>query len=256
MPRIHHAIAIALIAVVALSGCDRPAEQQADDSVADEPVADDESADDTTDDQAAPLELDAELREAALTDPDEVTDQAPDEYRVEFQTTAGTIVIDIHRQWAPRGADRLFNLVRIGFFEDVAFFRVVDDFMAQFGLHGDPEVNQAWLRATIADDDVTRSNERGKLTFATSGPDSRSTQLFINLNDNSRLDSMGFSPVGEVVEGMDVAEALYSGYGESAPEGQGPMQDRLRQEGNDYLRDEFEDLDYITNATVIDSSHH
>ena len=255
MPRFPHAIAIALIAVVALAGCDSPAEEQADESLSDEPVADDQPEDDAHD-RAAPLELDDELRESALTDPGEVTDRAPDEYRVEFQTTAGTIVIDIHRDWSPHGADRLFNLVRIGFFEDVAFFRVIDDFMAQFGLHGDPDVNQAWLQATIPDDDVTRSNERGKLTFATSGPDSRSTQLFINLNDNSRLDQMGFSPVGEVVEGMEVAEALYSGYGESAPQGQGPMQDRLRREGNAYLRDEFEDLDYITEAAVVDSSEH
>lgn len=175
---------------------------------------------------------------------------APDTFRVTFQTTAGDFVVEARRHWAPRGVDRFYNLVREGFFQDVRFFRVIEGFMAQFGIAGDPQVSTAWREARIPDDPVEASNTRGRVSFATSGPGSRTTQLFINYGDNSRLDDMGFSPIGEVVEGMDVVDSLHSGYGEGAPRGRGPDQGRIQREGNAYLESEFPDLDWIRSAVI------
>ncbi len=237
----------ATLLLVFAPGCDSTPETQADDEPTEQTVQQDDEA-------AAPAEideLDEETRQAALTDPDKVTDRAPDEYQVRFETTQGEFTVAVNRQWAPNGADRFFNLVRIGYYDDIAFFRVIDGFMAQFGIHGDPEVNEVWRTAEIEDDQVNRSNERGKVTFATRGPNTRTTQLFINLTDNPDLDAMGFSPIGEVVDGMDVVERLYSGYGEGAPEGDGPDQQRAQQEGNDYLKAEFESLDWTTDVSIV-----
>jgi peptidyl-prolyl cis-trans isomerase A (cyclophilin A) len=164
---------------------------------------------------------------------------------VRFDTTKGSFVVEVHRAWAPRGADRFYNLVRLGYFDDATFFRVVDDFMVQFGIHGDPEVSSAWRGAEIPDDQVKQSNTRGMVTFATRGPDTRTTQLFINYKDNSFLDRQGFAPFGRVVEGMSVVDQIYSGYGES------PDQGRAQSEGNRYFRGEFPKLDYIESARVI-----
>lgn len=186
-----------------------------------------------------------------LRDPSQAQGPAPDKFKVEFDTTAGTFVVEVTRAWSPNGADRLFNLVRVGYFRDIAFFRVVSGFMAQFGVHGDPSVSRKWQSATIKDDEVVESNHRGYLTFAKTGrPHSRSTQFFINLVDNKRLDRMGFSPVGKVVQGMDAVDKLYSGYGEGAPRGSGPDQQRIQREGNAYLRAQFPELDYIRSAIV------
>src|SRR5213596_1497254 len=143
--------------------------------------------------------------------------QAPDSFRVRISTTKGDFVIAVHRAWAPRGADRFYNLVRSGFYDGVRFFRVIPGFMAQFGIHGDTAVTAAWRPRVIQDDPVRRTNGRGMVSFATAGPGTRTTQLFINYSDNSRLDGMGFSPFGRVVEGMDVVDRLYGGYGEGAP---------------------------------------
>jgi peptidyl-prolyl cis-trans isomerase A (cyclophilin A) len=184
--------------------------------------------------------------------PSQATATAPERFRVRFETTEGPFVIEVRREWAPSGADRFYNLVKLGYYDGVTFFRVIDDFMAQFGIHGDPEVSAAWRYAAIPDDPVTQSNKRGMVTFATSGPDTRTTQLFINYKDNSNLDPMGFAPFGRVVEGMDAVDRLYSGYGEGAPRGSGPDQGRAHNEGNEYLRRDFPQLDHIKTARIVE----
>lgn len=176
--------------------------------------------------------------------------QAPDSFRARFGTTKGDFVIMVHRAWAPRGADRFYNLVRAGFYDGVRFFRVIPGFMAQFGLHGDPAVTAAWQPRVFPDDPVRRTNGRGMVTFATAGAGTRTTQVFINYRDNSPLDAGGFAPFGQVVEGMDVVDKLFGGYGEGAPGGRGPDQYRLNMEGETYLARQFPNLDKINKATV------
>jgi peptidyl-prolyl cis-trans isomerase A (cyclophilin A) len=176
--------------------------------------------------------------------------QAPDSFRARFSTTKGDFVIAVHRAWAPRGADRFYNLVRSGYYDGVRFFRVIPGFMAQFGIHGDTAVTAAWRERRIPDDPMRRSNQRGMVTFATAGPGTRTTQVFINYRDNSRLDGMGFAPFGEVVEGMAVVDSLYGGYGEGAPNGRGPDQMRMHIEGEKYLARQFPRLDKIKRARV------
>ena len=176
--------------------------------------------------------------------------QAPDSFRARFATTKGDFVIAVHRAWAPLGADRFYNLVRSGFYDGVRFFRVMPGFMAQFGIHGDTAVTAAWRERRIQDDPVRRTNLRGMVTFATAGPGTRTTQVFINYGSNDRLDAMGFAPFGQVVEGMDVVDKLYGEYGEGAPRGRGPDQFRLNVEGEKYLARQFPRLDKITKATV------
>lgn len=178
---------------------------------------------------------------------------APDSFRVRFETTAGDFTVQVMRDWSPHGADRFYNLVRNGYYDNVYFFRVVDGFMAQFGIHGDPRVNAAWNPQRIQDDPVVGSNRRGTVTFAMSSqPNSRTTQLFINFADNARLDDAGFAPIGDVVSGMETVDALYSGYGEGAPQGSGPRQDRIQAEGNAYLERDFPNLDHVRRATIED----
>lgn len=193
----------------------------------------------------------AEGANKALLDPSLANAQAPGTYKVEFETTKGKFVVEVHRDWAPMGADRFYNLVQIGFFEDIAYFRAIEDFMVQFGISGYPDVATAWRGAQIDDDPVTQSNKRGRLTFATAGKNTRTTQLFINYKDNGNLDAMGFSPIGEVVSGMEVVDSLYKGYGEGAPRGRGPNQGLVQAKGNAYLKAEFPELDYILKATVV-----
>jgi cyclophilin family peptidyl-prolyl cis-trans isomerase len=176
--------------------------------------------------------------------------QAPDSFRARFATTKGDFVIAVHRAWAPLGADRFYNLVRSGFYDGVRFFRVMPGFMAQFGIHGDTAVTTAWRERRIPDDPVRRTNVRGMVTFATGGPGTRTTQIFINYGNNDRLDGMGFAPFGQVVEGMDVVDKLFGEYGEGAPRGRGPDQFRLNVEGEKYLARQFPKLDKITKATV------
>lgn len=186
-----------------------------------------------------------------LLEPDKATETAPESFKVKFETTQGDVVIDVTRAWAPIGADRFYNLVKLGYFTDIAFFRVVDGFMAQFGIHGNPKVNTAWRSAHIQDDPVKESNKRGYITFATSGPNSRTVQMFINFGDNSRLDSQGFSPFGKVSSGMEAVDKLYKGYGEGQPMGRGPAQARVQMQGNDYLKSDFPKLDYIKSASIL-----
>ena len=187
-----------------------------------------------------------------LLDPEQASETAPDRFRVRFETTEGPFVVEVRRKWAPRGADRFYNLVKLGYFDGATFFRVIDGFMAQFGIHGDPEVSASWRYATIPDDPVAQSNKRGMVTFATSGPGSRTTQIFINYQDNSNLDRMGFAPFGRVVEGLAVVDKLHSGYGEGAPGGYGPDQGRAQAEGNEYFRRDFPKLDHIETARIVE----
>jgi peptidyl-prolyl cis-trans isomerase A (cyclophilin A) len=187
----------------------------------------------------------------ALLNPSAATAQAPETFEVKFETTKGDFSVKVTRAWAPQGADRFYNLVKMGYFDDVAFFRVVEGFMVQFGINGDPAVNGKWRPARIQDDPVTQSNTRGKITFATSGKNSRTTQVFINFADNSNLDGMGFAPFGEITAGMEIVDSLYKGYGEGAPRGRGPDQGRIQGEGNSYLKAEFPQLDYVKKASVL-----
>jgi peptidyl-prolyl cis-trans isomerase A (cyclophilin A) len=189
-----------------------------------------------------------------LMSPATLTARAPATYTVELDTTAGSIRLDVTRAWSPNGADRFFNLVTNGFFTDVAFFRVIDGFMAQCGIHGNPTVAAAWAHANIPDDPTegAQHNMRGFASFATAGPGTRTTQFFINLVDNTRLDSMGFTPFARVREAdMPHAAALSHVYGEGAPAGHGPTQGRIQTEGNAYLRASFPDLSYIRSARVL-----
>lgn len=187
----------------------------------------------------------------ALLDPALAKEQAPATFKAKFVTTKGNVVIEVNRDWAPLGVDRFYNLVKIGFFTDIAIFRAIEGFMGQFGIHGDPKIAAVWRDARIQDDPVKGTNSRGTLTFATAGPNTRSSQFFINFADNNRLDTMGFSPFGKVVEGMDVVDSFYKGYGEGTPRGRGPDQGRLQAQGNAYLKSDFPQLDYILSAEIL-----
>jgi peptidyl-prolyl cis-trans isomerase A (cyclophilin A) len=188
-----------------------------------------------------------------LLDPQQASETAPDRFKVRFETTEGPFVVEVRRKWAPNGADRFYNLVKLGYYDGVTFFRVLDNFMAQFGIHGDPDVSAVWRNAQFPDDPVVQSNTRGMVTFATAGPDTRTTQIFINYKDNGNLDGMGFAPFGRVVEGMAVVDKLHSAYGEGAPSGRGPAQGRAEAEGNEYFRSEFPDLDHIETARLVET---
>jgi peptidyl-prolyl cis-trans isomerase A (cyclophilin A) len=185
-----------------------------------------------------------------LRNPAGLTEKAPATFKANLDTSKGLIEITVNREWAPNGADRFYNLVKAGFYDDVRFFRVIPNFMAQFGIHGNPSVMAAWRPAQIKDDPVKQSNQRGYVVFATAGPNTRTTQLFINFKDNSSLDKQGFAPFGQVTKGMDVVDKIYDGYGEGAPRGKGPEQGRIQNEGNAYLTKEFPRMDYIKTATI------
>lgn len=187
---------------------------------------------------------------ATLANPAALNEKAPADFKAKFDTSKGTFVIEVHRDWAPNGADRFYNLVKNGFFDNARFFRVISGFMVQFGINGDPKVAAAWQDANIKDDPVKQSNQRGFVTFATAGPNTRTTQVFINFDDNSALNGQGFAPFGQVVSGMDVVDQLFSGYGEGSPNGEGPEQGRLQSQGNAYLAKDFPKLDFIRKATI------
>ncbi len=203
-------------------------------------------------DKPHPVEMPPERKERLLN-PEAANKTAPDTFKVKFTTTKGDFVMQVHRDWAPLGADRLYNLVDAGFYDGVTFFRAVDGFMVQFGIHGDPQVSKVWKEARIKDDPVLKSNTRGMVSFATAGKDTRTTQMFINYVDRNKfLDNMGFSPVAEITEGMDVVDSLYRGYGEGAPRGKGPHQGKMQSEGNVYLNAEFPGLDHIVKAEIVE----
>ncbi len=180
---------------------------------------------------------------------EKATEKAPKTYKVKFATSQGDIVFQINRTWAPNGADRFYNLVKIGFFDDIAMFRAIPGFMIQFGIHGNPAVSAKWKEAKINDDPANKdaSNTPGMLTFATAGKDTRTTQLFINLGNNARLDAQGFTPFGKVVEGMDVVKKLNTEYGENSPGVQGNFQAK----GNAFISKRYPNLDYIKSAEIV-----
>ena len=256
---------IAMILVLALAACDSKAPEKKADADA-KAGAKAEAKPAAKGDAKAPGKADAKAggdakkADAAsaevdpkLLDPAAANEKAPDSYKVKFETTAGDFVIEVKRDQAPIGADRFYNLVKIGFYDDTAFFRAIKGFMVQFGLHGQPAVNKVWRGAQIDDDPVKGSNKRGMLTFAKQNrPNTRTTQVFINFSNNKNLDGMGFAPFGTVVEGMDVVDKIHTGYGEGAPRGRGPSQGRIQSEGNAYLKKDFPELDFIKKASIME----
>ena len=200
------------------------------------------------------LEAQAPAGKAALMNPAEFNEQAPATFQARFETSAGPFVIEVHRDWAPNGADRFYNLVKRGFYDGCRFYRIISG-LAQFGINGDPEVAQAWFTARIPDDQRTQSNLKGTIAYSSAGINRRSTQVFINLIDNPGMDVFnaphGFAPFGRVLSGMNVVESLYNGYGETAPTGKGPQMTPLYSEGNAYLEKEFPKMDYIKTASIV-----
>lgn len=189
----------------------------------------------------------------AMLNPAAANAQAPETFKAKFTTTKGDFTVTATRAWSPLGVDRLYNLIQIGYFKDIAFFRAIGGFMVQFGIHGDPNVNTKWREAKIQDDpkNPAASNKPGYMTFAMAGPNTRTVQFFINFGDNNRLDTMGFTPIAQVTEGMDVVNKLYTGYGEGAPMGSGPNQMLVQTQGNKYLQEKFPELDYIKSVQIL-----
>jgi peptidyl-prolyl cis-trans isomerase A (cyclophilin A) len=178
--------------------------------------------------------------------------KAPAEFKVRLDTTKGDIVLKITRDWAPKGADRFHALVKAGYYDDCRFYRVLPKYIAQFGISGTPATAAKWKELPIDDDPVKQKNTRGRVTFSKGGPNTRTTNLFINLKDSTSLDGDGFAPIGEVVEGMDIADQLFSGYGDGAPKGKGPSQKKIYEQGNAWLQKDYKDLDYIKTAKVLE----
>lgn len=178
------------------------------------------------------------------------SEPAPAVYRVKFDTSKGDVTVEVTHAWAPHGADHFYELVKAGYYDGDRFYRVVPHFVVQFGIHGDPKVTQLWSSLRILDDPVKQRNRKGTLTFAASGPGSRTTQVFVNMRDNLLLDREGFAPFGKVAEGMDVLEKLYGGYGDMPPRGSGPDGTKIEAQGNGYLDDHYPRLDYIKKVTI------
>jgi peptidyl-prolyl cis-trans isomerase A (cyclophilin A) len=238
-----------LFAALALAACSKTPTEPASNSSS-EPAASTASPAAATAAPATSAAL-ASTVHPDLLDPAKGSAKAPDVFKAKFTTTKGSFVIEAHRDWSPNGADRFYNLVKMGFFDDTRFFRAIDGFMVQFGLSGDPAVNAKWQDKNIADDPVKQSNKRGYVTFAQKGtPNTRATQLFVNYGDNSRLDAT-FEPFAKVSEGMEVVDSLYKGYGEGAPMGAGPDQGRIQAQGNAYLDSKFPKLDGIRHAEIV-----
>ncbi len=177
--------------------------------------------------------------------PDQLNETSPEKFQVKFETSKGDFIVSVTRDWAANGADRFYTLVKNGYYDNCRFFRVVENFIVQFGISGDPQQNAIWRAARIQDDKPKQSNAREYITFATAGPNTRTTQLFINFGDNSFLDNQGFTPFGKVEEGMSVVESITGKYGEQ------PDQGRIQKEGNAYLEKTFPEMDYIKTATIL-----
>jgi len=223
VPSLRHARTLALLAVAFAAACGGGSE---------------------TEEAGDPRMRDPLLRPARFAE------TAPPRFRVRLETSAGDVVIDVHRDWAPLGADRFYNLVKGGFYDDTRVYRVVEGFMAQFGLNDNPYVNQVWKSEYLVDDPVVESNTRGRVAFAKGGVHTRTTEVFVSFKDNASLDDNGFAPFGEVVEGMDVVDAFHAGYGDGPPRGDGPYQAMASARGNEYLDADFPDLTRIVRATI------
>ena len=188
---------------------------------------------------------------SALLDTTRSAEPAPEQFRVRFETSRGPFVVEVHRAWAPWGVDRFYYLVSRNFYDSTAFFRVLPGYIAQFGVSGDPQIAASWRQRLFPDDTVRHdSNLRGRISFANAGPHTRNTQLFINLKNNPNLDR-DYAPIGQIVEGMNVVDGLWNGYGDGPPGGGGPDQGRLFTEGNRYLITEFPKLDYVKTVRVL-----
>ena len=196
-------------------------------------------------------ETESPITRNPLLRPSDYTETAPAVFQVQLETSAGDLTLEIHREWAPLGADRFYNLVNSGYYNETRIYRVIPGFMAQFGLNGDPYINQAWKSQFIVDDPLVESNVRGRVAFAMSGVHSRTTQVFISYGDNSELDEEGFTPIGEVIDGMDVADSFYADYGDGPPRGNGPYQAMAEARGNEYLDADFPELTRIQRASVV-----
>lgn len=199
---------------------------------------------------AEPEDVTPRVARSPLLQPERYTETAPATYRVRLETSVGDVVIEVHRDWAPIGADRFYNLAKGGFYDDARIYRVLPGFMAQFGLNGDPYVNQAWKAQYLVDDPVLETNARGRVAFAKGGLHTRTTEIFISYKDNSALDANGFAPIGEVVEGMDVVDAFYGAYGDGPPRGDGPYQAMAQARGTEYFDADFPELTKIIRATI------
>ncbi len=191
--------------------------------------------------------------DSPLLTPANLTETAPETYQVRFETSVGPIVVQVNRAWSPNGADRFYNLVKNGYYDDTRFYRVVEGFMAQFGFKGVPAIDQAWRDAKFPDDPFIQSNRRGTITFAHAGTDTRTTQVFFNFKDNTHLDESGFTPFGEVVEGLDVMDKIYAGYGELPPAGNGPDYAEAWVQGNKYLDENFPEMTKVNTATLVEA---
>ncbi len=176
---------------------------------------------------------------------------APAQYKVRMQTSKGDVVILVHRDWSPIGADHFYELNKMHFYDGNGFFRCLPGFVVQWGINGDPDINKTWREIAIRDDPPKVSNKPGTVVFAMAGPNSRTTQVFVNLGDNSRLDAQGFTPFGEVIEGMDHIASVDMEYGDGPPNGAGPSQDAIADIGNPYLEEHFPKLDYIKTARIV-----
>ena len=245
-----------LVALICLAGCGSEVTTSSTDGMASNSASTAGNKGSATDGaETASLASPGSLDITVLLDPknEKLNQTAPEAFKARFQTSKGDFVVKVTRSWSPHGADRFYNLVSNGYYNDCRFFRVVGGFMAQFGMHGDPKVTAAWNRQNIPDDKVVKSNTRGTITYAkTNNPNSRTTQLFINYGDNSNLNRMGFSPFGQVIEGLTVVDSLYSGYGDAPPGGIGPDQALIREQGTPYLQKYFPKLDYIKTARIIE----
>jgi peptidyl-prolyl cis-trans isomerase A (cyclophilin A) len=199
---------------------------------------------------AVMLPATALAQKPSLKNPASLNEKAPATYKARFDTSAGAFVVEVTRDQAPLGADRFYNLVKNGFYDGARFFRVISGFMVQFGIHGDPAVSSVWRSARINDDPVKGTNAPMTITFAMAGPNTRTTQVFINFGNNAALDKQGFAPFGRVIEGQDVVKKIFAEYGEGAPRGKGPEQGRIQAEGNAYLTKEFPKMDFIKKATI------
>lgn len=224
---------IAVAAVFVLAACDKKTEAPAQTAA---PVT-----------AAAPAQtMPVAAANPALLSPEKANEKAPEVFKAKFSTTKGDMIVEVHRAWSPNGADRIYNLIKIGYFDNTAFFRVMSGFMGQVGIHGDPAVNLKWRDARIMDDPPAgQSNVPGTVTFATCGPNCRSNQIFFNMGNNGGLDPQGFTPFGKIIEGADVPAKLYAGYGDN-----GVSQQTVQEQGNAYLKN-FPELDYIKTARIV-----
>jgi len=243
-----------VVAAVFVVGCSRKSSAQPSSSevpeVEEKPAPPEEAAAPPEEQPkvTAPAVKPAEAAKKKLLDPAQLNEQAPETFRAKFTTSKGDFVIEVTRAWSPNGADRFYNLVKNGYYNDCRFFRVIRDFMVQFGINGDPALNKVWSQARVNDDPVKESNKRGYVTFAMSSlPNSRTTQIFINYKDNAFLDAQRFAPFGRVIEGMSVVDSFFGEYA-GVPSDNQPL---IQSQGNAYLNKEFPKLDYVKSASII-----